>query len=262
MTTYQKTILIFDDAESMTCTSQLGQSMAEAFCDDHVAIVKADRHNFAKAIEELKPNVIILPEIRGERSYYNDHLGDAGKQAIRNAIGHGALFIGFCAGAYFACDNIVYAPQWGAKKKRNGKSTLSLFNATGFGPLPSHGRPSNGKENLGGCVPVDVYVYDRNKYVQEKIWYGNGPTFIPHNKMLPQGSQVIAAYANTGLQGKTGLAVCKIPYGKGSVIPCGVLPHYHTPPVGGKTKLWGIITNEVRQHLFAFKPLDMVPQPA
>lgn len=257
-----KTILIFDDSDSMTCARQLGHSLEHSFDGDYVRIIKGNRHNFADLVGGYKPRVIILPEIKGERSYYNDHLGHDGKQAIRNAVANGAMLVGFCAGAYFICDNIIYAPKWGERKIRDNQFTLSMFNATAYGPLPTHGRPSNGKEDLGGCVRVEIDVYDGKKHHNEFVWYGNGPMFIPHNKSLPKGSKILAGYRDTGLIGGTGLAACKIPYGNGHVIPCGVLPHNsHVEKHKERPYLWDVLTREIRQQLFAFQPALMVRKP-
>lgn len=260
MTNHAKTILIYDDAESMTSAGPLGARLAESFRLDPVAIVKADRHNFVKAIEELQPAIIILPEILGEQSFYNDHLTEHGKYAIRTAVSHGAMFIGFCAGAYFACSDIVYAPGWGNRKERKQDSTLGLFNATALGPLPAHGRPSNGKADLGGCVPVDVHTFHEGGIRPETVWYGNGPVFIPQDSFLPQNSEILATYIKTGLSELAALAACKIPYGQGSVIACGVLPHYKNEPADRNNMLWKTMTEKMAKHLFAFKPAGMVPR--
>lgn len=257
-----KTILIFDDSDSMTCTRQLSAALAHSFEGEYVRIIKGNRHNFADLVGGYKPQVIVLPEIKGERSYYNDHLGDNGKHAIRNAVADGAMLVGFCAGAYFICDNIIYAPAWGEKKTRDNRHTLSMFNATAFGPLPRHGRPSNGKEDLGGCVLAEIDVYDGKTHHSEFIWYGNGPMFIPNEKRLPENARILAGYRETGLNGGTGIAACIVPYGNGHVIPCGVLPHNRkTEKHGQRPYLWDVLTHEIRQQLFAFKPALMVRKP-
>ena len=66
----------------------------------------------------------------GYAADYNDALGLEGLTDIREFVSNGGAFFGVCAGAYFACDNILWE---GAPIEYN----LDLFEGTGTGAIDS-----------------------------------------------------------------------------------------------------------------------------
>ena len=123
----QKTILIYNDADSKTCSAALYAALYKSFQHFHVTITIADRHSLQRNLQNLKPEVIILPEIMGEESFYSRHIPIQTRDLIKRSVFNGALLVSFCAAAYWMGETITYHPPHGETKFRKGKD---VFNAT------------------------------------------------------------------------------------------------------------------------------------
>ena len=253
-----KTILIYNDAESKTCSAELSLALKKTFGHQGVAIVLTDRHHLSRNIQELTPEIIILPEIKGEESFYSRHIPVETRNIIKSHVERGSMLISFCAAAYWMAEQITYHPPKGTTKMRKG---LHVFNAAAikaFGPVTGYWRPSNGQEDMGGCLPVSLSVNTVNGSQNELVWYGNGPAFYPMNNKLPNNIEVLATYR--GIEDSP-IAAFYMPHGRGGYLASGALPHYHQSPVKQNNLLWRVITHRMHQHLFAKPKVDMVCVP-
>lgn len=242
------TILIYNDAESRTCSADLLCTLNKSFKHKHVAIVGTDRHNFIRNINELNPSIIIIPEIKGEESFYNRHITHDMRDAIKTHVSNGAMIVSFCAGAYWMCEKIVYNPPHGAMKTRNGKDVFNIASSLkSYGPLSGYGKKYDKNDILGGCITVPLKIKTVNGWKNDNSWYGNGPGFLPLNNKLPDNIDVIARYRRIEDQP---IAACSVPYGKGQVILSGTLPHYWQSPVKPNNLLWSVITHRMHEQLF------------
>lgn len=253
-----KTILIYNDSHSKTCSAELTRSLAKTFRNYAVGIVSTDRHNFDKNITELSPAIIIIPEIKGEESFYSRHISKQTQQHIKDHVKNGALLVSFCAGAYWMCEKITYNPPHGPTKIREGHDVFNAVSMMSYGPLPGHGRPSNNTEDFGGCLPIKIIVNTVNGPKTETVWYGNGPAFYPIKNKLPDHIEVIARYAHS--EG-TPIAACGFPSGNGGFILSGPLAHYSLQPINKNNLLWQVITHKIHQHLFAKQTPSMISVP-
>lgn len=254
-----KTILIYNDADSKTCSAELSIALQKTFSHNHVAIVMTDRRHLTSNIEELNPEIIILPEIKGEESFYSRHIPVETRNLIKSHVNNGTLLVSFCAAAYWMGETITYHPPQGQTKFRKGADVFNAVSLKSFGPVSGYWRTSNGKEDMGGCIPVPLSVKTVNEWKHEKVWYGNGPAFYPLNNQLPEKLEVLARYKNIE---SNPIAAFSIPHGKGAYLASGVLPHYHHAPVRSNNYLWSVITHRMHQHLFAKPSVDMVCVPA
>jgi len=179
---------------------------------------------------DSNPHIFILPGILGETSHYPEHIGLRGNANIREFVSQGGVFMGFCAGAYYAAETILYQPKWGETKIRE-KDNLSIISAQAFGPLPGYCEPvaeerARFPKGWHRVDPVPVVICENNRRIE--MAYGYGPAF-----KLAAGSandiNVIARYAD--IEG-TPPAIIEGKFGEGRVMLYGALPqfsHEHDP---------------------------------
>ncbi|MBN1215560.1 MAG: hypothetical protein JXA99_08950 [Candidatus Lokiarchaeota archaeon] len=78
-------------------------------------------------------DIIIFPG--GNNIYWSD-LGIEGRDIIRDFINNGGGYMGFCAGAFYACFSTVWYPFEGADPLPEDKDEfLDLFDGVGTGPI-------------------------------------------------------------------------------------------------------------------------------
>lgn len=176
---------------------------------------------------DTDPHIFILPGIIGEKSYYHDHIGASGNRNIRSFVEKGGLFMGFCAGAYYASSRIIYEADWGERKERT-VNNLSFFNGVASGPVKgvcraTNTNPRNDAEEMFHVDAVPVLICDSAMQGRRiNLAYGLGPIF---SMAANPGDDVdvIARYAD--VEG-TPPAVIDLKFGKGRVMLSGVLPQF------------------------------------
>jgi glutamine amidotransferase-like uncharacterized protein len=255
-----KTILIYNDADSKTCSAELSLALRNTFkhCDN-VAIVHSDRHHLVRNINELNPDIIVLPEIKGEESFYSRHIPIETRNRIKSQVENGSMLVSFCAGAYWMAEQITYHPPKGITKMRDGVHVFNAAAIKAFGPVSGYWRSSNGKEDLGGCIPVPLRVNTVDGTQNETVWHGNGPAFYPLKNKLPENIEILAEYSDVE---EYPIAAFALRHGQGQYLASGPLAHYHRAPVRPNNYLWSVITHRMHQHLFAKPKVDMVCVPA
>lgn len=159
----------------------------------------------------------VLPGIVGEHSPYKDLLGKEGNQRIRRYVEEGGVFIGFCAGAYYACKTISYRTPWGITKSQ--RPGLDFFNATAKGPLSHKGQQFIDNDRWSDVTVVQI-EYKDGKDMKRKagICYGNGPALA---NIKDSDIDVIARYTKIP---ERPVAMASRRIGKGLAIFVGVHP--------------------------------------
>lgn len=175
------------------------------------------------------PHVFIMPGIFGERCYYADHLGFEGNERIRQFVREGGTYKGYCAGAYYALQNVNYIPLQGETRRRGADTNLALLNADGIGPVGTYCQPTTAPRDafptgLHRVDPVPVELTDTNKVVQ--MAYGFGPAF-----RIAAGSDIRITGRYAGIKGKPP-AIIEGRYGRGQVILYGTLPQFSYDCIG------------------------------
>jgi len=213
--------------------------------------------------ETLDHNTLafFLPGIIGEDSPYSKELGMNGNAAIRKYVEEGGVFVGICAGAYYACRDITYAPPW-RKEAKSAKPGLDLFNALASGPLPALARKGD-EFWFSDCRVANVTYRDEKGAARiAGIAYGNGPALIPYEE---DDLEIIARYDDE--PGRP-IAIAAKKIGKGLAIFVGVLPYIGydatvaassfpalqelsgalRPHEEGRAALWNIIVSRIKHH--------------
>lgn len=146
---------------------------------------------------------------------YTVHISDRGKARIQEFIQGGGAFVGICAGAYFACDELDYEGHtWGDE---SGYDT-DLYPSVCGGPVHEVSSYPYWAPATIDFSGHDAYQDFDQAPFQRQLYYAGGPFF--HEP--PAGVEVLATYANEGPhQGEP--AAVALPYGDGRVVLWG--PH-------------------------------------
>jgi len=163
-------------------------------------------------------DVFVMPG--GRDLPYLDKLGLQGVNLLIQFVENGGTYIGFCAGAYFACNRVEF--EIGTTLEVCGSRPLDLFHGTGYGTLypdvqfvynseaGSHAslvrQCNSGLKNME--VNISVYVY-----------YNGGCSFKPASSSVKY--ETLAVYED--VSGKPP-AIISFNHGKGKVLLSGVHP--------------------------------------
>lgn len=253
-------ILILNDRKCQTAGSNLTNSLKKAFRE--TTIISADAPQFIKALEHHNPAAIVLPEISGEVNYYPKYLGSYGKTLIKTHVKKGAMYAGFCCGAWNALSINRYEPPHGPHLFKSDADLLELTVIHGLGPATGYATKMNEDNHQEGgksCKQIPVIIQTKEGIISTEAYYENGPIFHIGNGDVPKDTKVIARYK---LENKRPAAVLTTQYGEGSVLLSGVLPHLKKENFDPDHPLWNAIKEEFHQHLLAFKAKHMIPRSA
>ncbi|HEY8191543.1 MAG TPA: BPL-N domain-containing protein, partial [Alphaproteobacteria bacterium] len=118
----KNTIVLYADRASHASVTGLAAEFARALgpLAAMIDIVETDAAALRSgtAIDD-RTLAFVLPGIVGENSLYHAHIGAEGNDAIRRYVQEGGVFMGLCAGAYYAAQSIEYAPEWAPPRGRN-----------------------------------------------------------------------------------------------------------------------------------------------
>jgi glutamine amidotransferase-like uncharacterized protein len=164
-----------------------------------------------------------------------------GKERLRAFVAAGGVLVGICAGAYMACDDIVYEGEaWGDESGYD----LDLFPGTCTGPLESVASYPNfgvaGLDLSGGHPAVAGLARES---VELPLWYAAGPWF----ETAAPAVEVVARYSGAGLPEAGRPAIVALPRGEGLVLLFGPHPEVVGAPVPeragrllGEALLWAL----------------------
>ena len=205
---------------------------------------------------------LVLPGIIGNNSPYNDQLDFETHKAIRDYVENGGVYVGICAGAYYASNRITYHPPWMSQEKTR-KPGLDLFNGAAKGPISFLAKQSV-EEGPNDCM-VTTISFNTASGARKVTGtaYGNGPMYFPDDSA---DLEVIARYED--VPGKP-IAIAARKVGKGLALFVGVLPYMQPvkdmplthatkdaykfneslkPHAEGTKEVWDSITERIKEH--------------
>lgn len=116
---------------------------------------------------------------------YNEDLGGTGRSMIRTFIQNGGAYFGICAGAYFACDWIIW-------EGTPIEYYLDLFSGCGIGAIDEI-MPWPGYTMCQINIASDSELIHLSQEPENHtVMYYGGPYFVPNN---PEEIEVIARYS-------------------------------------------------------------------
>jgi len=163
--------------------------------------------------------LLIIP---GGRSLpFYKKLGTAGNQNIKKFVEQGGCYLGLCAGAYYACQETIFAKGLPLELILPGE--LNFFKGRAIGPVFADKQFAYHSEN--GARTVEVICHDQQIY---SVYFNGGCYF--ENAEQFKNSEILAGYVSNK---KPAIIACA--YGKGRAILSGVHPELslqNTEPTG------------------------------
>lgn len=138
---------------------------------------------------------------------YCNKLNGRGNRQIRQFVERGGLYVGICAGAYYACKEIAFI---GEDYRVSGKRELGFFDGIAEGSLPQWTHNRYFDETVYSKAPVALAFISGER---QPFYYHGGPTFKANQTAR---YQVIATYPD-GLP-----AIISGRVGQGSYLLSGV----------------------------------------
>lgn len=196
-------ILIYND-EGVSADS--ANALLNYFSHQQVSFVTGTDLQKAECLHDTK--LFIIP---GGRSLpYYEKLGKNGNNNIIQFVKNGGTYIGFCAGAYYACARTIFAEGLPLELKLAGE--LNFFNGSAIGPAFSKTQFAYQSES-GACM-LDVIWKNQASF---SVYFNGGCYFEPENAF--KNTEILAHYFDTK---KPAIVACD--FGKGRAILSGVHP--------------------------------------
>lgn len=137
-----------------------------------------------------KAAMLVMPG--GADLPYCERLNGAGNAAIRQFVAAGGLYLGICAGAYYACTRIDFRGQGGTI---SGARELAFFPGTAVGSLPDlTGGVLYAEEDTASKALVPLVFADGANGGQ--YYYHGGPAFIADEDADAADYTVAARFAD------------------------------------------------------------------
>lgn len=153
---------------------------------------------------------------------YTVGISDTGKQRLRAFVEAGGLYVGVCAGAYFACDELHYEGETFADESGYD---LDLYPAACDGPV---GEVAHYPD--WALAQIDFEAHPSHAEFGDSftasVWYAGGPYFSD----VANEVEVLARYADPGIEQQGAPAVIAQPAGEGTVLLWG--PHFEVTTEG------------------------------
>ncbi len=152
---------------------------------------------------------------------YTLGIGPEGKQRLRDFVAGGGLYAGVCAGAYAACDELLYE---GEVIGDESGYDLDLYEGPCFGPVGGIAHYPDwalARVEFPGHPSTDAFGHP----FTNDVWYAGGP-FFPG---VEDGTTVLATYADEVQQQGDGAVVARH-VGEGTVVLWG--PHFEVTDEG------------------------------
>jgi glutamine amidotransferase-like uncharacterized protein len=135
---------------------------------------------------------------------YLEHLTPDGNEAIRHYVANGGSYMGFCAGSYYAGDEVVFAPN--TDMEVIGPRPLRFFEGTVYGPVLA---PYDYTSTSGSRI-AKISLNDSCEATENTIfcYYNGGGAFI--NATHTPYTEIIGFYENAPLNFPEGKAYAGI----------------------------------------------------
>lgn len=105
---------------------------------------------------------------------YCRKLNGAGNQAIRHFVESGGVYLGICAGAYYACAALDFV---GREYQVKGTRELAFFDGLAQGCLPQWANGNRFDESVQSKAAVSL-AFATGEH--ERLYYHGGPKFCPN----------------------------------------------------------------------------------
>jgi glutamine amidotransferase-like uncharacterized protein len=160
---------------------------------------------------------------------YTLMITEEAKARLRTFVESGGVFMGVCAGAFFACDRV----QWeGTTYDDESGYTLDLMAGLCTGPIESLSvYPEWALAEIGFQAHPALEGFDEAPF-SRTLWYGAGPFFIP----LEAAAETVAVYDSPGLPERGEAALVTAAVGSGRIILWG--PHPEVRWEGASPDAW------------------------
>lgn len=147
---------------------------------------------------------------------YTMLISEEAKARLREFVESGGVFMGVCAGAFFACDRVLWE---GALYDDESGYSLDLLSGVCIGPIESLSvYPEWALAEVGFLAHPALEGFDDAPFTRT-LWYGAGPYFDPDDET----AVTVATYESDGLPERGEAALVTFPMGAGQVILWG--PH-------------------------------------
>lgn len=205
-----KNICVYDDDG----VGDFSLHAVQHYCAEHNVTSISAKTIIEKGISH-DTDIFVMPG--GADRPYANKLNGVGNQAIRHYVENGGVYLGICAGAYYACSSIEF--QKGTMQEICEPRELRFFDGIGIGCLPTitvTEKPYDNTLQTAGIANL--------KAVGKKFTtlYWGGCTFVPHTK---DKYSVIATYEDIDGQPP---AIISCVAGQGKAILSGV--HFEVTP--------------------------------
>lgn len=152
---------------------------------------------------------------------YARKLNGTGNQKIKDYVADGGAFLGICAGAYYACAEVIF--DKGGPLEVTETRQLAFFPGKAVGPILA---PYDYKTQSGSRAARLITAFpDTSTLIPTLATYYNGGPFFQDAHQYP-GTRVLAWYEDNRHEQNHLPAVLEIHFGKGTVILSGVHPEY------------------------------------
>ncbi len=212
----QKYILIYDNRD-MFQLEGLQAELKQFFEPYHIQIRLTNADEIIrKRILQIDTLALVMPG--GAAAPYAQALGDEGNKRIRDYTLYNGVYLGICAGAYYACQRTIF--EKGKPWAMRSTYGLNLVKASAIGSLSRElGIPPYSKDVLSETV-VPLFTASGKSAVS---FYHGGPYFKIDKS--EKNVQVLATYAR--IPGNKPAIISK-KMGDGEVLLSGV--HIETTP--------------------------------
>ncbi len=205
-------VLIYCDYGCADVT-MLEQGVRDYFEPKGCEVGFADAQGIIKD-EVLNDDVLAFFMPEGAGTPFRRKLEVLGNDKIREYVRGGGMYYGICAGAYYACEQVVFEKDI-PELAIVGGCGLNLVKGQAIGTLHKELGILPYAKNAASATVVDL-IWDKDNDVHA-VHYHGGPYFELDDK---KGCEVLAHYPLSGNLP----AVIKCHYGRGTVILSGV--HY------------------------------------
>jgi glutamine amidotransferase-like uncharacterized protein len=211
-------LLVYSDrGVSKKSFDQTIKSLSEAFTSCNDVKIRAIRaREIIQGSWQSSAVALIMPG--GRDAFYDKKLNKRACDLIREYVNQGGLYIGFCAGAYFACDSIEF--EKGTSQEVFGDRNLKFFPGKAIGTVIDQGTYRDNSElgSLALSVKWDKSCISEDS--QFNVYYNGGCYFEEKESSFVK---ILARYED--IEKKPPAAVlCS--HGKGSVFLTGVHLEY------------------------------------
>ena len=206
-----KKVLIYQDY-GCSDLSNLEKSLQEYFKPRGIAVEFTDASAIIKdnALTE-KVSLFVMPG--GAATPYLQKLKILGNEKIRDYIMNGGRYLGICAGAYYACNQVEFETDIEQLAIVRNSELLNLIDVAAIGTLHKELSIRPYMKNEASSAVVRLNWHNDNEIYYAH--YHGGPKFVSDNQQF----EVLASYTDIE---KTPPAIIAKDYGKGRVVLSGV----------------------------------------